>query len=352
MEKRSIDTILEETLPEKSKDSYIKHWESFRRTLDHSDEPTEENYIQYFDFLRKKENKAASTLWKIYSMLNYMHQHEYNRKLQILSPKLTLLLKSYNSCYTRKVASIFTKEQVQAFLSMEELDDNPFWIIRKAMAVVAIAGGLRCAELTDLKFEDFENREDTFHFNITRKKQVGEQLHSSFVIPSSRYIYLHNYIVALKSKFGNEICQGRLWKGTPKYSNTDNFRFIQQPMGINKISAVGTDIAKILKLDNPETYTGHCFRRTAATFAADGGATTSAMKRHFGWKSENTAMKYINHSESGAIAMADIINPCSSSDNNLTVMKSTNLSSQHEVSTVKKVYHINCDGSNNTYNFY
>ena len=138
-------------------------------------------------------------------------------------------------------------------------------------------------------------------------------------------------------------------------------------MGKNKISQIGQDVAKVLKLDNAKSYTGHCFRRTAATFAADGGASTTAMKRHFGWKSENTAMKYVNKSEKGAAAMALVLNPSEPSTSDaLAVLPSTsggagvvnktvNLSSnvdQREMTSSNKVYNIQAGGDNNTYNFY
>ena len=58
-----------------------------------------------------------------------------------------------------------------------------------------------------------------------------------------------------------------LIKGTPKSL------FANQPMGKNYLSETGKNNAELLNLDNPETYTGHCFCRTAATMAFDVGAT-------------------------------------------------------------------------------
>ena len=70
---------------------------------------------------------------------------------------------------------------------------------------------------------------------------------------------------------------------------------------------IGKDVAKILQLDNPETYTGHGYRRTAATTAAEGGATTQQLQRAFGWKSVNTAQKYVEESQSGAQGIASML---------------------------------------------
>lgn len=56
------------------------------------------------------------------------------------------------------------------------------------------------------------------------------------------------------------------------------------------------EIAKYLKLENPELYTGHSFRRTSASLLADSGADMAQIKRHGGWKSDAVAEGYIENS--------------------------------------------------------
>lgn len=67
-------------------------------------------------------------------------------------------------------------------------------------------------------------------------------------------------------------------------------------MGKNSISAVPSKIALFLKLENPEKYTGHSFRRTSATLLANTGVDVLALKRHGGWKSANIAESYVAES--------------------------------------------------------
>ena len=143
--KRPIAEIMENSMPNKSKDEYTKTWKAFLEFVGEDRKPTEDEYLQYFDHLHEIREYAASTLWKMYSMLNYMHQRNYNESLQLLTPKLTQLMKSYNVTYQRKVASVFTKEEIDTFLNMKELDEDPFWIMRKAVVVVYLSGGLRSA---------------------------------------------------------------------------------------------------------------------------------------------------------------------------------------------------------------
>jgi hypothetical protein len=52
----------------------------------------------------------------------------------------------------------------------------------------------------------------------------------------------------------------------------------RQPMGINKIGGTPS----YLKLQEPQLYSGHCFRRTSATLLADSGANLTTLKRHGG----------------------------------------------------------------------
>ena len=376
--KRPVDNILSDTIPEKSKNEYLHQWKLFVEFVGHDDKPTETDFVQYVDYLHTQKKLAASTIWKVYSILNHMYQHHFAIKLQTF-PKLTQLLKTYNASYERKVASVFSKENIETFLQMKELDGDHFWLLRKAVLTVAVSGGLRCAEITELVFDDFTERDGTYHFNIKRKKQQGEQLSSKFIIPTKLAVYFNNYIVAMRTNVGEYMLEGRLFKGTPKYNHADKAKFVNQPMGRNKLAMIGVDIAKMLQLPHPETYTGHCFRRTSATLAADGGATTAEMQRHYGWKSAKTAMKYVDNSDAGATAMASVLGkideapgtssyftardesaaaevalcaqPAGTAKIHKTVTVST-VSENKEVKQESKSYIINCAGDNAVYNFY
>jgi len=48
---------------------------------------------------------------------------------------------------------------------------------------------------------------------------------------------------------------------------------------------------------SPELFTGHCWRRTAATIFADAGATSAELKRKFHWQNEVTALEYVDASK-------------------------------------------------------
>lgn len=80
------------------------------------------------------------------------------------------------------------------------------------------------------------------------------------------------------------------------FLNYQNGKCTKQVIGRNKFAGFPKQIATFLELENPENYTGHCFRRTSATLLADSGANLTMLKRHGGWKSDQVAEGYIEQS--------------------------------------------------------
>ena len=83
--------------------------------------------------------------------------------------------------------------------------------------------------------------------------------------------------------------------------------FVNGPMGQNKLAEVGKEIAQFLGYENWRQYTGHCFRRSAATALADGQASTMDLRSTFGWKNEKTASTYVANSASKLKRQAEIL---------------------------------------------
>ena len=63
-----------------------------------------------------------------------------------------MLLKSYETNYTRKKASVFTKEQFCRYIFDGPNTDRQLQM--KAICAVAFCGGLRCADLVSLETSD------------------------------------------------------------------------------------------------------------------------------------------------------------------------------------------------------
>jgi len=101
--------------------------------------------------------------------------------------------------------------------------------------------------------------------------------------------YFENYRKQLQSV--NMAASGRLFR------SFRNGRYISTPLGKNTLAKVACKIATYLKLENPETFTGHTWRRSAATAFAESGASNQQMKRLGGWKSDSVVDGYVANSK-------------------------------------------------------
>lgn len=146
-----------------------------------------------------------------------------------------------------------------------------------------ICGALRCDEITNLKFQDVEDTGNKFiatvrntKTHIDRQFIIGTEFHSLV----KKYIQLRPLDYSMERFF---ICYA---KG----------KCNRQAIGKNKIGEVPQLIASFLDLPNPKDYTGHCFRRTAATLLSDSGASIQQFELLGGWRSEQVALGYVKNS--------------------------------------------------------
>ena len=103
---------------------------------------------------------------------------------------------------------------------------------------------------------------------FTPAKQRGHIRTSSFLIP--------------RGETSNGVCFAKIIEDYRNELNYDNVlinpdcpflytgrcatltkpsRYINSPIGENALRTIGKDIANFLGLENPEKFTGHCFRR-------------------------------------------------------------------------------------------
>lgn len=96
---------------------------------------------------------------------------------------------------------------------------------------------------------------------------------------------------------------------------------VNQVMGKHSIAKIPKEVAAFLKLPEPKLYTGHSFRRTSTTIAADAGASFEDLMRLGPWKSISVCQRYIQDSKTRKRKMANLIGgandlPSTSSVNN------------------------------------
>lgn len=143
-----------------------------------------------------------------------------------------------------------------------------------------MTGACRREELYYITINDIEDKETLVVVKIPKTKTYIER---SFVIKGEMYAIYKKYSVLRPVD-----------APSPKFFlNYQNGKCTRQVIGINKFGGMPKQIASFLKLPNPESFTGHCFRRSSATLLVDGGGDITTLKRHGGWKSHQVAESYI-----------------------------------------------------------
>lgn len=84
-------------------------------------------------------------------------------------------------------------------------------------------------------------------------------------------------------------------------------RVTRQPYGHNSIGQFPKKIAMFLNLNDTDKFTGHCFRRTAATLVANSGGDILQLKKMGGWKSSSVAEGYVENSLEGQLKIAQML---------------------------------------------
>ncbi|CAD6208543.1 GSCOCG00010538001-RA-CDS, partial [Cotesia congregata] len=154
---------------------------------------------------------------------------------------LKVFIKNCAKRYHSKKARILTLSQVNKFLN--DSDD-----------------------LNNLANKDVEDTGSQMIVTINDNKNCYPR---NFVIGKEYYGHVKKYISLRPDDFDSRRFFFAYHSGKGK----------GQIIGKNKISEVPRKVAEYLELEHPEAYTGHCFRRTAATLLANSSANLTAVKQ-------------------------------------------------------------------------
>ena len=162
-------------ISEKCRKGYRAVWNDFKDFNSQSSSefdsrfPNEKELMDYFKKLRQVNKFKFSTLWTKYSTINSVVKAKYSRKLQDY-PRLTSYLKTFNGVDEKKKSDIFSSEELNAFISSPELDDA-YWLVRKAVVILAYYGGLRHNEVMNLELQNFSSAIEGVYVIHTPGKQ-------------------------------------------------------------------------------------------------------------------------------------------------------------------------------------
>lgn len=238
---------------------------------------------------------SGNSLWAKYSMLKAMMLVKENVDISKF-PKIIAFLKKCSAGHQPTQSKVLTREQVNLFLKEARDEDH---LMVKVIAMIGIAGGCRREELYSLTVNDIEDTGTQLVITIPQTKTNVKRVFTIInEIEGINFLEIYRKYLALRPPNV---------QGNFLFLCYRKGRCIQQRVGIHTIGAMPKKIAEYLKLENPEKYTGHCFRRTSATLLANAGADVSVLKRHGGWKSSSVAERYVEDALEGKTKIARMI---------------------------------------------
>lgn len=154
----------------------------------------------------------------------------------------------------------------------------------EVILIFGIFGTLRYKDIVNLTIQ---NIKDTNHNEyIVKIEDMKNDYLKFFVIRRDYYDMVKKYINFRPTNMSCNIF----------YTNYQNGICTRQLIGINKVRETQKVIALYLNLDNPELFTGHSFRRSAATALSNLGANLMMVKQLGGWRSDTVESGYIENS--------------------------------------------------------
>jgi integrase len=291
--------VFEQFSDDKSRKAYRRCWERFvayNSEFDFEDGPPgEELLTAYFKYLRFEKKTKSSSVWTFYSYINSVMKRKYSFKLQEF-PRLTMMIKGFVQDEKNK-AMTFDEALIRKFMVSKM--ENAYWEVRQAITIMAFFGGLRMAECMTLKLERIKRGPEGYTVSHSRVKQRSDKRDSKFLVPEDGGFAAQLDIYLSKVEKQLKVYKGKVW-----WTGTKHDTLKSMPMGKNMFTQMPHLVAELLSLPEPDKYTFHSFRRTAATSAADASATSDQMVDFFGWKNQSMCSEYISTSKPAIVSMA------------------------------------------------
>ncbi|XP_015523067.1 uncharacterized protein [Neodiprion pinetum] len=275
----SVNNVAANTLPQRSREKYesvyekFMQWKKTRKTTSFSE------HVLMAYFIELSKNLKPSTLWSHYSMLKSTIGAKHKVDMSTYA-RLSAFLKRQATGYHGKKSKVLTSNDVENFLN--NAPDNQY-LATKVALVLGVTGACRREELCNLTIKDIDDNGSMALIVIRRSKT--NKLRSFTVVGEFYNIFKRYAVLRPKNVMSNRF-----------FLNYQNGKCTQQVIGINKFGGMPKQIASYLNLPEPETYTGHSFRRTSVTLLANAGADITTLKRHGGWRSNRVAEEYIKDS--------------------------------------------------------
>lgn len=273
-----------ELLPEKSRDTYMKQYHGYidwcigKRILRLDYWKEGAIFAWAVEQLR---TLAPTTVRSRLAMIKAVIAARDEENVEV--EKTEKLLDQKDRKYVKKKSSVFSRQNYDDFLE-KALDQQ--YLAVKVAASLSVMGALRKCELHDLTTDDIKLDDQGYMIHVKAHKSDEER---DFFMDRDDARFLARYLDARP-------------QGAPKalmLTQQKNGNIMRSAIGINTLAKFPFKIAIYLQLPDPKSFTGHAFRRTSATFAAEAGIDMMNLKRLGGWKFDTVAQGYIAESDAG-----------------------------------------------------
>ncbi|GLG94591.1 Zinc finger protein 1 [Gryllus bimaculatus] len=274
---------VEDLLPSKSKESYLKEYETFKewRKEKKITDVCEDVMLAYFN--EKSEKYKSSSLWAQYSMLkatmNIYENVDMSRYVRLIA-----FLKDKHVGYEAKKSKVLTRQQIVEFLNSAPDD---IFLMEKVAVVFGVSGACRCDELYSINVDYVQDKGNLLVVTIPRTNTNKRRVFTIMADDEMNGVDLYRKYLALRPK---KVEHPSLFVSMRRGKCT------VQRVGINSFYKIAKTVATYLKLEEPETYTGHSLRRSSATLLAESGTEIIPHKRHGSWRTGNAAEGYVEDS--------------------------------------------------------
>lgn len=278
---------------------YEKQYSDFKRWLKQSGRPLDANtarlWVAWLRYSRKPRLEFSS-IWSYLSQVKAGCAAEFGTSKELWNLAENWL--STNEKQSRrepKQSKVLTRDDINRYLASAP-DSDLHW---KTLLCVAVFGGLRTGGDADrITWNMVTLYEDHILFNLNFKTKnnkpfsfhILKQGESSAICP---YSIISTY---MRLKPVETPGTAKFWQYCTKNSEGKVVMKKNAPIGKNMLRGAPKKIANFLKLQSPQKFTGHCFRRTAATLAANNGATNIQLQKAFRWSSPSMANRYVENS--------------------------------------------------------
>lgn len=298
-------------VPNRSRVKYNHAYQEYRKWCFKNDieTTTDDSIITYFttDLAPYK----SSSLWTKYSMLRTTIKLFEGIDISTF-PSIIPFLKSKSDGQKTTKCSSLTKEHVDTFLAEADNKDHLLnkvvnflkhfivsariitFVNIQVILIFGVAGACRRQELASLTTTCVEDRKTHFLVQIfdAETKNVRFFVIEPGEVGNMNVIDIIRMYIALRP---TNLTHDRF------FINYLNEKCTIQPVGIHRIAKVPQIVAKYLGLEDPSSFTGHCFRRTSASILANAGVTMGDIKRHTEWHSSAAPIACGDESENSIL---------------------------------------------------